>query len=35
MCPYCGKVAYWYEIKYKGKKPKVYACCEKKKEVTR
>jgi len=27
-CPYCGKLAHWCEIKYKGQKPKEYACCE-------
>lgn len=33
ICPYCGKVAYWYELKVKGKKPEIHACCEKAKET--
>ena len=28
FCPYCGKVAYWYEVKVEGQKPKEHACCE-------
>ena len=29
LCPYCGKIAWWYELKEKGKEIKVRACCEK------
>ncbi len=27
-CPYCGKLAYWYEMKVGKDKPTYHACCD-------
>ncbi len=29
ICPHCGKLAYWYELKTKGEQTIVRACCKK------
>ena len=28
ICPKCGRIAYWYEVKYKGQPPNEYSCCK-------